>query len=162
METKLQKALCQAAARIFEEICFMFEAPELEEAFKDARIEAVASVEFHGPADGSLVIRVYKGLLSAIAANMLGEEAPSKKQCSDALGEIANIICGNILPAIHGSKEVFLVDAPQIIEDENQLEDISEVEKTKEPLAKTEIVLDQGKADLLLYIHQDVALSKGE
>jgi len=153
METKLQRALYQAAVRIFEEICFMFEAPELEEEFKDAQVEAAASVEFSGPIEGRLLIKARAGLLSGIAANMLGEENPSKKQQQDALGEIANIICGNILPAIHGSKKVFEVTSPQIVKTENLL-------SKEAPTATASVILDQGRADLMLYVHETVVLAK--
>lgn len=155
METNLKKVMHQSAARIFEEICFMFEAPELEEEQTEAKVEAAVSVDFHGPVEGSIIIKVYEGMLSAIAANMLGEEDTSKQQQLDALGEIANVICGNALPLIAGSKEVFHVDAPQIIE----VSDLSDKSR-KDPVAEAQVVLDQGKADLMLYITSKVTLSE--
>ncbi len=155
MKTNLKKVLHQSAAQIFEEICFMFEAPELEEEQTEAKVEAAVSVDFHGPIEGRFLIKVYEGMLSTIAANMLGEEDSSKQQQLDALGEIANVICGNVLPFVAGSKEVFHVDAPQIIE----VSDLSDRMREK-AAAEAQVVLDQGKADLILYITSNVTLSE--
>ncbi len=155
MENKPKKALHLAALRIFEDVCFMFEAAELEEAFKDQKEEAEASVEFSGPIGGRLLIKVSSSLLLSIAENMLGEEAPTKKQQLDALGEIANIICGNILPSIYGSKEVFKVASPKIEKTGPQAD-------KEEPAAEVSIILDSGRVELALYVNEKVALMKDQ
>ena len=144
MESDLKKALHQSAVRIFEEICFMFEAPEMEEDASNQKAAVAISVDFNGAIKGRLVIEVSEGLFSSIAVNMLGEETPSAAQCRDAACEVANVICGNVLPAIAGSKLVFGVDAPQVQE--------TPVVRTAAPSAQTRIILDQGWASLMLYL----------
>jgi len=76
MSNKAEKELCKAALLTFEDLGFMFPEPELEEEILPAEPEASVSVEFWGPFNGRLVVTVCGGLLPALAANMLGEEAP--------------------------------------------------------------------------------------
>lgn len=70
-------------------------------------------VRFRGPVDGAVVVRGDAGLLEALAANMLGSETtPPLPLQLDALGEIANVICGNVLPVAEDPAAVFRLDTP--------------------------------------------------
>ena len=151
MSNKVEKELCKAALLTFEDLGFMFPEPELEEENPLVEPEASVSVEFWGPFNGRLVVTVCGGLLPALAANMLGEEAPpSELQQYDALGEISNVICGNVLPAIAGSKAVFHIGAPQRLQN-------PETPDRGSPEAKVHLALDQGRADLFLFIDKAVS-----
>ena len=56
---------------------------------------------------------------------MLGEDEPTDLQIIDALGEVSNVICGNVLPEISESKkDVFHLDSPKIYD----LENVAEIE----------------------------------
>jgi CheY-specific phosphatase CheX len=146
---KLETELYKSAALTFEELAFMFETPEGETS-DGAAMEAAACVNFRGIFSGKLIIQVYDGLLAAIAMNMLGEdEAPSYKEQCDALGEIANVICGNVLPAIAGSKEVFHLNAPVIYAADTELAD-----KNVKPSAEKSLPLDEGWAHISLFIDE--------
>jgi hypothetical protein len=106
------------------------------------------SVEFEGPFSGKLLVKLCGGLLPLIAANMLGEEdVPSKSLQYDALGEIANVICGNMLPGIAGSKDIFRVRAPKMDESVDL-----------PPVAEVQVGLGLGRADLLLFVSSYPAL----
>jgi CheY-specific phosphatase CheX len=75
------------------------------------------SVEFRGPRTGRLVLRASGNLLPSIAANMLGEAESARTPLQrDALGEIANVITGNVLPLVEGRDAVFHLDAPRVHE----------------------------------------------
>jgi hypothetical protein len=81
---------------------------------------------------------------------VLGEEhAPSKSLQYDALGEIANVICGNMLPGIAGSKDVFHVSAPKMAESIDL-----------PPVAEVQVGLGLGRADLLLFVSRYPALAE--
>ena len=74
---------------------------------------------FRSPA-GSLALRVSRAMLPTLAANMLGLENPrlaSPAQQQDALKEIANVICGNLLPHLTSPTDVFSVHEPRFLED---------------------------------------------
>ncbi|MBI5418220.1 chemotaxis protein CheX [Candidatus Poribacteria bacterium] len=43
------------------------------------------------------------------------EGRPTENQKLDALGEIANMICGNLLPKIISPQEIFYLDSPKKI-----------------------------------------------
>jgi len=150
MSKKLETELFKAATLTFEELGFLLPTPEIDEQQLNAQVEAAVSVDFEGPFSGKLLVRVCGGLLPMIAANMLGEEnAPSKSLQYDALGEIANVICGNMLPGIAGSKDVFHVSSPKMVESIDSL-----------PVAEVQVGLGLGRADLLLFVSRYPALTE--
>ena len=148
MSKKLETKLYKAATLTFEELGFLLPTPEIDEQQLNAQFEAAVSVNFEGPFSGKLLVRVCGGLLPIIATNMLGEEdVPSKNLQYDALGEIANVICGNMLPEIAGSNHIFHVSAPEIADD---------IDLT--PMAEVQVGLGIGRADLHLFVSNFPAL----
>jgi hypothetical protein len=149
MNKKLETELYKAATLTFEELGFLLPTLEINEQQLNAQVEAAVSVEFEGPFSGKLLVRVCGGLLPTITANMLGEEDILTKSLQyDALAEIANVICGNMLPGIAGSKDLFHVGAPKMAE---SLDSFS-------PVAEVQLGLGIGRADLLLFISKYPAL----
>ena len=73
---------------------------------------ATASVAFEGGRCGSVVIRWPASLLPTLAANILGDDAaPSPQLQLDALGEVANVVCGNVVPSLTADGR-FRLDSP--------------------------------------------------
>lgn len=107
--------LQSAATSTFEELTFLLPSAELDEAQAAAAAVASVVVPFGGDRAGALGMRVYGPLLPQLAANMLGSgEPPTLAMQCDALGELANVICGNVLPAVAGSQAVFRLSPPQV------------------------------------------------
>ncbi len=100
MKKQIENVLKESTIKTFEDICFIYQVPELKDNQKNLALEAAAEVKYRGNFTGKLVIETRGGLFSAIAANMLSNEDPSAQQKKDALGEIANIICGNVVPSL--------------------------------------------------------------
>ena len=143
MNKKLDTELYKAATLAFEEMGFLLPSLEINEQQLNAPVEAAASVEFEGPFSGKLLVRICGGILPTLAANMMGEEEiPSKNLQYDALTEITNVICGNMLPGIAGSTGIFHVSVPKMDESFNLLP----------PVAEVQLGLGQGRADLLLFV----------
>lgn len=143
----METALFQAAAMTFEELGFLFVTPELNGQQRSALVDAAVSVSFRGPFSGTMVVQISRDLLPTLAANMLGEdESPAEHLQRDALCEIANVICGNALPAIAGSKAVFHLDAPQIVE--------GAMENGKPPTAAAHVGVEDGRADVLIFLDE--------
>lgn len=139
----MEQALCQAAISTFEELCFVF--PTKENDLPDIETSECSSVlvEFNGELDGGLILTVEDEALSLIAKNMLGEDhAIDSDMAHDVLGELANVICGNVLPEITGTQHIFKLSAP-----------VAQItsHSVGEPQASVRLIMDEGRADVLLY-----------
>ena len=118
MNKQTEAVLCRTAGQIFEDLGFILSSREISQEQKNSPLAATVSVAFRGPFAGNLLIRIYGKVVPALASNMLGDDsAPSEEMQQDALKEIANVICGNLLPAIAGSSHVFDLDAPVVYHD---------------------------------------------
>lgn len=147
----LETAIYRTGAAIFEELAFLFPTEEIEDYQRALPARAAAEVGFRGPVSGQLVVVAYGEVLPQLAANMLGEDAHHSEQIQrDALGEVANVICGNLLPALSGTQAVFSLDAPQV----SAAVCNEDGHGGKRPSAEVIIGLDGGRADLLLYLRQ--------
>ena len=144
----LNAALYKTAASTFEEVGFLFLLPEMDEEHREAQLEAAVSVEFDGPSTGRLVLSAHGGLLPVLTANMLGEDGPAPvDQQQDALGEIANVVCGNVLPMIAGRTSVFRIAVPRALDAEELARCMRE-----ESAAQVQLPLEEGRADLALFM----------
>jgi CheY-specific phosphatase CheX len=154
MSISLEKALYRAAALTFEQLGFMLPSPELAQKQLTATPKVAVTVRFLGPVNGRLTVLLCGDLLPAITANMLGEESsPTLEQQHDALREIANVICGNMLPLIAGTKPVFNVDFPQVMTDPAMFPPVP-------PLAFSQLGIEGGRAELKLFVDNPKALEE--
>jgi CheY-specific phosphatase CheX len=136
----------QAAALTFEELGFLFPNQDLEPEQQSAVPDGTVSVDFQGPFNGSLILRLCGELLPMIAANMLGEdEPPSDALQQDVLGELGNVVCGNALPLMAGREVVFRLSPPRVLTSEPALKDAA---------AQTQIGLEQGRAEVFLFVQE--------
>jgi hypothetical protein len=102
-------------------------------------------VSFEGPKTGKLVISTCRSLLPILAANILGDELqPTELQQMDALGEVANIVCGNVLPAVFGPKDPFLLGPPRAIDP---------AAIPADPAAEVRLVLEERPVELRLFVN---------
>jgi hypothetical protein len=103
---------------VLEQLAFMFAEPAGRDAFAAPDGEWLAlSMGFSGPLSGALQLAVPPGLCVALAANMLGmddddEEAADKGL--DAMKEVLNVTCGNILTELAGTEPVFTLTIPEV------------------------------------------------
>lgn len=149
MTKSAQATLFRVAASTFEKLAFLFTDSELTELQRSAVFEAGASVRFRGPISGRLVVEVYGDSLAALAANMLGQlDLPEPRVQWDALKEVANVICGNLLPELVGRGSEFQLDAPELSE-----QAIDESRKNEGTYA--EFGLQEGRARICLIPDQD-------
>lgn len=107
-------------AQVAENLAFMFvETPEGEE-FETLETDFVkAHMCFTGPFRGTLSIAVPRAMCPEIAASVLGldpdDELVTRQPC-DALKELLNVTCGNVLTAIAGEEPVFDLTVPELTE----------------------------------------------
>lgn len=151
MHGDLTSSLLQAATSTFEDLGFLFATSEPSESQAEAKVEAVARVAFTGPCEGTLEVRVAGGVLRVLASNMLGMEETTEHDVTlDALGEVANVICGNVVPAVSGRAAVFDLHAPEVV-----LGDGTGLSPIREPATRLSVGIDHGRADIALAIEPD-------
>ena len=80
MKTKIEKVLEEASVNTFEDVCFMYQAPELNDIQKNLKLEAASEVKYKGDYKGKLLIETRGNLFSAIATNILSKDAPSLRE----------------------------------------------------------------------------------
>jgi hypothetical protein len=95
------------------------------------------------------MLRVSENLLAPLANNMLGlecdQDSPTYAQQIDALKEMLNVACGNLLPELAGTQAVFNLSAPQFQEE-------SGPELPAATCAQAQLALDEGQAELTLWL----------
>jgi CheY-specific phosphatase CheX len=109
------RSLSQTTAATFEDLALLFPDADLTPEQDAMPLDVTVSVDFRGPLTGRLVLRASECVMPAIASNMLGEDESKQVPLQrDALGELANVICGNVLPNIGGAEAVFHLAAPRV------------------------------------------------
>jgi len=151
----LHEMLSQVAADVFEELAFMLSMSEEEGEDTHAPLSVAAGISFEGPFPGVLIASVSESILPALASNMLGlddEAEPQPDQQQDALKELVNVVCGNLLPAIAGPKVVFKVHAPEIIGEGSGVAP----PKGALPTSVARVTLHEGRAEFKLFVEGEL------
>ena len=148
MKTKIKKALEEAAISTFEDTCFMYAVPELKEIQNNLKLDAAAEVRYQGDYTGKLLIETRGGLFSAIAANILSNDSPTPRQKRDALGEIANIICGNIVTCLGRSERGCKIESPRFLDKDK----LGKEEQHGKPVSEITLNFNDGRADVKFFV----------
>ncbi len=148
MNSKMENALYQSASLTFEKLGFLFPigetAPFDNSAFGS---DKCVSVDFYGDFHGRVVLNVSNDLLPIVAENILGDdETPSENLQLDALGEVANVICGNVLPMIFGEQSVIRLSAPQHGKSDRGKNNATKL------VGEIRLGFDEGRANVRLYL----------
>lgn len=117
MNEEWNAALARAVRDVFETLCFMVPAPKAS-APPDSQgaSRVVLAVEFGGAGDGCLQLALSDSMVAKAASAMLGEDGPLElSEQHDAVRELANIVCGNVLPLVAGERAVFELASPRVL-----------------------------------------------
>lgn len=154
MSNPLDVLLRDVARETFEQLAFIL-SPE-DDAPAEPGDERTVCVTFRGPFSGALTITLSAPLLPTLAANMLGMEDAeiTPNDHEDAFRELANVICGNLLPRIAGARPVFEVGAPCCLPAGAGAGDASD----GVAVAATVLPLEGGRAALRLAVNDPAAL----
>jgi CheY-specific phosphatase CheX len=156
MSNRYEENLYKVAEETFESLAFMFSMPADEAPAERPQETIAARVTFDGPFSGEVQLAIQSDLLPELTVNMLGleEETPSPEQQQDALKEILNVICGNLLPAVAGTEAVFNIRAPQLL-----AKDLAfRCGPSQSLLGRITLPLDSGLAELALFAEQAACL----
>jgi chemotaxis protein CheY-P-specific phosphatase CheC len=115
--TDKNDVLTEVMIDVLEKLAFMFgDEVGKEEIPFPGRDCVEANMYFKGPRSGKLGIVVPVDICPVIAANILGmdvEDLSSQDQDFDALKEVLNVICGNVLTTLEGDEAVFDLTVPE-------------------------------------------------
>lgn len=143
MQSRLTAELFNATSAAFEQVAFMVPSPAPAPADADG-LEGVA-VSFDGPLHGRMVVALSRELLPTLAGNMLGDESVAVEYQRDALGEVANIICGAFLPAVGGNDGVYAITPPAQA-------DVAAERGRGGTAAALDLAVEDGRAEVLLFL----------
>jgi hypothetical protein len=118
MNTVIDRILGEVTAATLEKLAFLFASPLDELPAAAAADLYAARVEFTGPLQGAMELRMSRPAVDELAANMLGVDegsALSPEERRDAFKELLNVICGNVLPVIAGEAAEFNLKTPCLI-----------------------------------------------
>ena len=159
MDDRLNQILTRVSAETLEKLAFVFafadEAPlstDNDNVFIPAGPDNYqVRVAFEGPFSGSLVMDITPADLKEIAANMLGlnlGDPISDADQQDALKEVANVVCGNLLPVMAGKEAVFDIESPVV--SRNGASDPNAANSA--PSASARLNLESGNCCLYLFV----------
>ena len=115
VQQDLETCIREAIVHTLEEMGFLF-AMEAEPGEEKGADGVAVEVGFRGPYTGAVRLEMSAAVLPLLAANMLAMDGePGRILQMDALGELANIVCGNVLPALAGPRAVFDLDRPSAV-----------------------------------------------
>jgi CheY-specific phosphatase CheX len=150
MSNELIEVLHRVAEDTFEQLAYLFPVPEgLDESACDPESTAVR-VHFSGPFEGELIMTLSSVLLPELARNMMGLDDAEPVEMDlqhDALRELINVICGNLLPEFAGLKAVFDLSPPELLTQGAP----EELLAGRSPQARARLGLDEGAVELILF-----------
>lgn len=149
MNATLDTTLRDAAVATFEQVVFLLPDTPPDAVQQSRTVQAVATIEFSGPADGLLQVHACEGLLPRLTANMMGQDTAPESLQLDALGEIANIICGQIFPHLEPLAG-FRQQPPRVDAVANGGTAAHSVRT--EPAACVQLGVEGSRADVVLYL----------
>lgn len=117
MNEAWKEALERAIREVFENLCFMMPAPKATVPPPPATLSRIVlAVDFRGAGQGCLHLILPDSMVAPVASAMLGEDGPLElSEQYDAVCELANIVCGNVLPLVAGERAVFDLSSPRVI-----------------------------------------------
>lgn len=152
MSDQLSETLGAVAEETIMSLAFLFVMNEDEADCREDSEPVVACVDFSGPLNGALFVAGPRAMLPELTCNMLGfeegAEPPSLEVQTDALMELLNVVCGNLLPEIAGPEAVFKVHAPKLAAENLIPESFQDLP----PVGRSTLYTEYGKLELCLFL----------
>jgi CheY-specific phosphatase CheX len=118
MQQQTSAVLTTIFSEVLANLAFMFtDEDQVELSAADSWLETVIS--YQGPTNGTLRFRCTNDFSVLLAANLLGidsQDPEAEAQARDAVKEFMNIVCGQLVTAVHGSEDIFNLTIPKITE----------------------------------------------
>ena len=120
MDNEKREVFTRVLEEVLEQLAFMFgKVVDKEEIFTENEKYLHVTMEFKGAQTGDVGIAISAWLGVVLASNILGidegEEVALDKS-ADALKELLNIVCGQLLTTVYGEEPVFDLTVPELVE----------------------------------------------
>jgi chemotaxis protein CheY-P-specific phosphatase CheC len=151
MEQQLKSILTAVTNDTLEKLAFLFAFPDNERVNDSSDPAVVGRIDFNGYFDGFLLMRISDCAIPELANNMLGlddDAQISRAEQQDALKEMLNVICGNVLPALAGDQVEFNIQAPEILTPTQS----AQLSRKGQPACTVRLTLEEGFCDLYFFI----------
>jgi len=116
MTTNLITLLTDVATNVLEQQAFAFVEPCLDTQTETPNAPILRlSISYQGSTSGTLTLWMPYHLSIDLAANILGtdsNDAFAKNDAPDAMKEVLNVICGQMLTQAYGVNEIFSLSIP--------------------------------------------------
>lgn len=146
---QLQTTLYSATASTFEALALLCPSAELSREQRLVPLAGSVRVTFEGPLRGYLLLGVTEDVLEAAATNMLArDDAPGSPLQRDAVCELANVICGSLLPQVAGRRALFRLGVPEWLGAPDGALPPQEAAAT----SQTHVGLDDGRAEVAFHV----------
>ena len=107
--------LAMTISEVIENLTLMIvDEPKTHEGFAP---QLRGQIEFTGPVNGVLSIECSEILSQKLAVNLLGTEQETletQADALDALGELLNVVCGNLVTSLYDSNRPFNLLSPKV------------------------------------------------
>lgn len=100
---------------ILANLAFMFTDDELPEVAVD-EVWFETTIRYEGPTQGHLRLRCAQSFMTSLAGNLLGidpDDSEADVKSVDAVKELMNILCGQLVTQFYGSDAVFNLSIPE-------------------------------------------------
>ena len=150
---QLHAALSSATTTTFEELGLLLSSSMLDVGQRAVPLTGGVRLDFAGPCAGAVVVRVTEDVLAAAAANMLAaDETPAEPLQRDALGELANVLCGTLLPALAGRRAMFRLQPPRWMGADGVDGGADAGAALGAPVAAARLGVESGRVEVALYL----------
>lgn len=113
----IKEVLRRVVEDVLERFAFMFMDTEDEQRLSDFSGEfRHVLITFNGEKRGALTITAPLSMCKVLAANVLGEDEDEVDESAgdDALSELANVVCGSLIPELFDNQVVYDLTVPRI------------------------------------------------
>ncbi|MBU0595985.1 chemotaxis protein CheX [Candidatus Bipolaricaulota bacterium] len=116
MQQQKSATLTAIFSDVLANLAFMF--TDDEDSHSEANgVWSEASIEYYGCVNGALRLVYPEAFAIELAANLLGTDPgceDAESQAGDAVKELMNIVCGQLVTALHGTEAVFNLSIPRV------------------------------------------------
>ncbi|MCB9849228.1 MAG: chemotaxis protein CheX [Phycisphaerales bacterium] len=116
MSQQTAATLATIFSDVLADLAFMF----TDEEHNDPNPEEVwveTAIGYRGSSSGDLRFRCPRPFTALLAANLLGaseDDPDAENSADDAAKEFMNIVCGQLVTALHGTQDVFNLTIPEL------------------------------------------------